>query len=107
MEKYYLDKIEKFPKLRCADAYKYMLEANFEGDEKEHNEILNGTSKYGNDSSPFQGREKCGPTASILSSTKWSHKVYRRLQRLFRPFKQGNAGGSNYGNRTRNISSLV
>lgn len=116
-----------------------MLEANFEGYEKEHNEILNGTSKYGNDvdevdgllklitehivseckkhkayydsklvpsvfcwvmherfgrdtmatpdgrlkgfplgdgSGPCQGREKCGPTASILSSTKWSHKEF-------------------------------
>ncbi len=28
----------------------------------------------GDGSGPCQGREHCGPTASILSSTKWSHK---------------------------------
>ncbi len=28
----------------------------------------------GDGSGPCQGRERCGPTASILSSTKWSHK---------------------------------
>lgn len=28
----------------------------------------------GDGSGPCQGREMCGPTASILSSTKWSHK---------------------------------
>lgn len=28
----------------------------------------------GDGSGPCQGREACGPTASILSSTKWSHK---------------------------------
>ena len=118
---------------------KTMLEANFVGFEKEHNEILNVVPKYGNDvdevdslvtlitehivaecekhrtyfnsrlvpsvfcwemhayfgrdtmatpdgrlkgfplgdgSGPCQGREKCGPTASILSATKWSHKEF-------------------------------
>ena len=28
----------------------------------------------GDGSGPCQGREKCGPTASILSSTKWRHQ---------------------------------
>ena len=28
----------------------------------------------GDGSGPCQGREKCGPTASVLSTTKWSHK---------------------------------
>ncbi len=30
----------------------------------------------GDGSGPAQGREACGPTASILSSTKWSHKEF-------------------------------
>ncbi|MBE6731163.1 MAG: hypothetical protein E7564_05700 [Ruminococcaceae bacterium] len=30
----------------------------------------------GDGSGPCQGREKCGPTASILSATKWSHKEF-------------------------------
>jgi formate C-acetyltransferase len=30
----------------------------------------------GDGSGPCQGREACGPTASILSSTKWSHKEF-------------------------------
>ena len=30
----------------------------------------------GDGSGPCQGRERCGPTASILSSTKWSHKEF-------------------------------
>ncbi len=29
---------------------------------------------FGDGSGPCQGRERCGPTASVLSSTKWSHK---------------------------------
>lgn len=30
----------------------------------------------GDGSGPCQGREMCGPTASVLSSTKWSHKEF-------------------------------
>ena len=34
------------------------------------------TFPLGDGSGPAQGRELCGPTASIISSTKWSHKEF-------------------------------
>lgn len=35
-----------------------------------------GFVPLGDGSGPAQGREKCGPTASILSSTKWDHSPF-------------------------------
>ncbi len=58
-------------------------------------------------SGPCQGREKCGPTASVLSSTKWSHAEMIGGVAVNMKFSKASFTSESYGNMLAIIKAFL